>query len=63
MNCLSVFDHFVGLVLKGSREDIFYENWKTLAYDMDISDGILTFNVFSNAHISDSHENFEERRD
>ena len=29
---------------------------------MDLPDGILTYNIFNNIRISDSHEKCEERR-
>ena len=39
-NCLMVFDHFVGLALKGLRSDLIIRTSKRVARDQNISENI-----------------------
>ena len=39
-NCLRVFDHFVGLALKGLRSDLIIRTSKPVARDQNISENI-----------------------
>ena len=47
-NCLSVFDHFVGLALKGLIPPIFHQNFLETRIDMIKPNQITEFKAASN---------------